>query len=78
MIRMAELGILFIVRNIMLVTYRFLCDTYSSRHYDAIASSIIISLPCNLFVNDGIKGCTGVVHSVLALVWVGALLVLCH
>ena len=78
MIRMAELGVLFNVRNIMLVTYRFLYDIYSSRHYDAIASSIIISLPCNLFVNDDIKGYTGVVHSVLALVWFRALLVLCH
>ena len=69
---------LFNIGNIMLVTYRFLYDIYPSRHYDAIASSIIISLPCNLFVNDDIKGCTDIVRAVLALVWFRVLLVLCH
>ena len=64
------------VRNIVSVTFRFPYDTYPSRHYNAIASSIFIILPCNLFVNDDIKGCTAFVHVVLALVWVGALRVL--
>ena len=67
-----------VITQTIIENLRFSLWVQESRHYDAIASSILIILPCNLFVNDDKKGCTGVLHSVLALVWIGALLVLHH